>query len=167
MAKLKWYNNEVPLNLKTRQVYGVIFTKDGRTLLKVETKKDGRTYYSLAGGTPEDYDADRIATLRRELIEEVNVTIDNPIYVGYQEVDEENGTDTYAQVRMTAMIDNIGPIKPDPDTNETYQRLLTSPNRAIELLNWGDIGKSIIQESLQIAKNNFGLDTFVDNEEYI
>lgn len=167
MAKLTWYNNEVPNELKTRQVYGVIFTKDGRTLLKVETKENGKTYYSLAGGTPEDYDSNRIATLRRELIEEVNVTINEPIYVGYQLVEDDNGKLPYAQVRMTAMIDNIGPVQPDPDTNETYKRLLTSPSRAIELLSWGDIGKTLIEKSVEIAKDNFGLKDFSDKEEYI
>lgn len=167
MAKLTWYSNEVPNELKTRQVYGVIFTNDGRILLKVEAKENGKTYYSLAGGTPEDYDSDRVATLRRELIEEVNVTIHAPIYVGYQLVEDDNGKPPYAQVRMTAMIDNIGPVQPDPDTNETYKRLLTSPSRAIELLNWGNIGEILIEKSLEIVKSKFGLKDFLDKEEYI
>ena len=79
MAKLTWYSNEVPNELRTRQVYGVIFTNDGRTLLKVETKNNGKVCYSLAGGTPEDYDKDRVETLRRELIEEVNGEDDAPV----------------------------------------------------------------------------------------
>lgn len=167
MAKLTWYSNEVPNELTTRQVYGVIFTTDGRLLLKVETKANGKTVYSLAGGTPEDYDVDRTATLKRELLEEVNVTIQEPVYVGYQLVEDDNGKAPYAQVRMTAMINNIGPSQPDPDTNETYQRLLTSPSRAIELLNWGTIGETIINNALKIAKNEFNLNTYSNSEEYI
>jgi len=87
MLKLTWHNEEVPKGMRVGQVYGVIFTQDGRTLLKVDTKADGRKVYAIAGGTPEDFDADRIATLRRELVEEVNTTIGDEIYyVGYQEV---------------------------------------------------------------------------------
>jgi len=74
---LRWLKDEVPSDLTTRQVYGVIFTRDGRVLLKLE---DGK--YSLAGGTPEDFDEDRVATLKRELVEEVNTTIEEPIMLG-------------------------------------------------------------------------------------
>lgn len=166
MAKFTWYNGEVPTNLKITQVYGLIFTRDGRMLLKVENKKRGKVF-SLAGGTPEDYDSDSQATLRRELIEEVNVTIETPITVGYQEVDEENGKPAYAQFRMTAIIDNIGPVLPDPDNGETYERLLTTPSRAIDLLGWGEVGKSQIEEAYRIAKEKLGLTEFSDLEEYI
>ena len=46
-----------------------------------------------------------------------------------------------AQVRMTAIIDTIGEVKPDPDNGKTYERLLTTPSRVIELLGWGEVGK--------------------------
>ena len=78
MAKFTWHNGEVPNELKVRQVYGLIFTKDGRMLLMAKNKPSGKIF-SLAGGTPEDYDQDKAATLRRELIEEVNVTIGRPV----------------------------------------------------------------------------------------
>jgi len=157
MAILTWHTGEVPEGLKITQVYGVIFTIDGKTLLKAEEKK-GRKIYSLAGGTPESFDANRVETLRRELLEEVNVTIEEPILVGYQEVDEENGKEPYAQVRMTALIKEIGPSQPDPDNGETYERVLVSPETAIELLNWGTIDKQLIEESVAIAKKEFGIE---------
>ena len=163
MAVLTWHSGEVREGLKTRQVYGVVFTKDGRTLLKVEEKK-GCKVYSLAGGTPETFDANRVETLRRELIEEVNVTIDEPFLVGYQEVDEENGKEPYAQVRMTALIKEIGPSKPDPDNGETYERVLVSPEKAIELLNWGTIGKQLIEESVKIIESETNLKINCDKE---
>lgn len=167
MATFKWYNGDVPAGIKVTQVYGVIFTSDGRTLLKVETKKDGRKVYSLAGGTPETFDKDMEATLRRELVEEINTTIKNPVLVGYQEVDEENGKDVYAQVRMSAVIDTIGEVKPDPDNGEIYERLLVSPSRAIELLNWGSVGENLINASLKVAKEKFNLKISSEIEEII
>lgn len=168
MLELKWFDCEVPSNLQTRQVYGVIFTEDGRTLLKVETRSNGKISYSLAGGTPESFDKDRIATLRRELVEEVNTTIKDDIYyVGYQQVSGDGDKPTYAQVRMTAMIDKIGEKLPDPDNGKTYDRLLTPPERAIELLGWGDIGKNIITNAVAIAKNKFGLKLTCNEDEYV
>ena len=166
MATFTWHNGEVPSGLKVRQVYGIIFTRDGRMLLMAKNKPSGKVF-SLAGGTPEDYDEDKVATLRRELVEEVNVTIEMPITVGYQEVDEENGTPTYAQFRMTAIIDEIGPRLPDPDTGDTYERFLTTPSKAIELLGWGEVGKLQIEEAFRIAKEKLGLTTFSNIEEFI
>ena len=166
MAKFIWNNGEVPRELKITQVYGLIFTKDGRMLLKVENKNH-RKVFSLAGGTPEQFDDNMEETLRRELIEEVNTTIHNPIIVGYQKVDEENGTPPYAQVRMTAIIDEIGEVRPDPDNGEIYERLLTTPEKAIKLLNWGSVGESQIKEALKIAVEQFGLKLTNESEEYV
>jgi hypothetical protein len=162
MATFRWFDGEVPENIKITQVYGLVFSKDGRMLMRIE---DGK--YSLAGGTPESYDANKIATLKRELIEEVNTTIYEPIMVGYQLVNEENGTPPYAQVRMTAIIDTVGSVKPDPDTGKTYQRLLTSPSRVIDLLGWGEVGKLQVEAATRVAKDKLGITTYLDKEEYV
>lgn len=162
--KLTWCESEVPAGIEVHQVYAVAFSKGGKVILKAETKKSGKRVYSLAGGTPEDYDADRIATLRREYIEEINTTLLEPIiYLGYQLVDEENGVPPYAQIRMTAMIDEIGVKKPDPDNGEIYDRILANPDIAINYLNWGDIGEKIIKKATQIAKDKFNLTPSTDN----
>lgn len=159
-----WFNGDVPKNIEIRQVYGVVFTNDGRTLLRSYVD-NGKRKYSLAGGTPEEFDKDREATLRREMLEEVNTTIHTPIIIGYQLIDEEDGTPLYAQLRMVAMIDTIGEKRADPDTGETYDRILTTPSKAIELLKWGDIGKALINEAVKIAKKELGLSVFVDNDQ--
>lgn len=157
MIKINWYYGEVSDNLEVRQVYGVLFTTDGRVLLKVETKKD-KQVYSLAGGTPENYDKDRIATLKRELIEEVNTEIfDNIFMIGYQTISGDGNSPDYAQIRMTALIKNINVKKPDPDNGEIYDRLLTSPQNAIKLLNWGDVGEKLINEACKIAKEKYNI----------
>ena len=166
MIKLSWHNGEVPNNLKITQVYGVIFTQDGRILLKLETK-NGKKVYSLAGGTPENFDKDLVATLRRELIEEVNTTVHNPIYLGYQLVENDSNKPPYAQIRMVAMIDKIGKRQPDPDNGKTYERVLTSPHNAIKLLNWGEIGEKIILKAVEIAQNQLGIKFNCDSDEYV
>lgn len=162
MVKILWHNGEVPKNLKIKQVYGILFTQDGRMLIM---KNKGR--YTLSGGTPEKFDASIEETLRRELYEEINVTIQKPILVGYQEIDEQNGIPTYAQVRMVAMIDKIGQKRPDLDNGEIYDRLLTHPIKAIELINWGEVGRCQIEEAMKIAKEKLGIDSFTDNDEEV
>jgi len=147
MAVAVWHKGEVPTDILIRQVYGILFSHDGHILLF----KD-RNSYSLAGGTPELYDKNVEETLRRELIEEVNVLIDTPHIVGYRLIDEENGTELYAQLRMTALINEIKPSQPDPATGRIYERYLVSPSKAIELLNWQDDGEAQIYSAVEIAK---------------
>lgn len=68
---------------------------------------------------------------------------------------------------MSAIIDSIGIRQPDPDTGITYDRLLTTPKRAIELLNWGEVGERQVNEALRIAKEHLGLKEFSTKEEYV
>jgi ADP-ribose pyrophosphatase YjhB (NUDIX family) len=166
VAKFTWYDGEVSEGMQIKQVYGLIFSSDGRLLLRNEVK-DNKTEYSLAGGHPEIYDDGIEGTVRRELVEEVNITITKPIIVGYQKVDEEDGTPPFAQVRMTALIDNVGAVRPDPDNDKTYDRFLVSPLKAAELLNWGEVGYSQIKAAMNIAINSFGITDFANTEEYI
>lgn len=68
MVVITWYSGNVPSNIKIAQVYGLAFTKDCRILLHIENGK-----YLLTGGKPEYYGIDLEATLRREMLEEVNM----------------------------------------------------------------------------------------------
>lgn len=167
LVKLTWYNGEPPKDLRVRQVYGVMFTEDGRIMLKIENKGD-KKYYSLAGGTVETYDKDNVATLRREVIEEVNTELgEKTVVIGYQEVENDGKRPKYAQLRMAALIKQINEKRPDPDGGRIYDRLLTTPKKAIELLNWGGIGEILITEAVKIAKKQLGVKEFVDKDEYV
>ena len=68
---------------------------------------------------------------------------------------------------MIAMIDTIGECLPDPDNGKTYQRLLTCPSKAIEYLNWGEVGKSMIESSVELAKEKYGLTSFLDEDKMV
>lgn len=164
MAIITWEKGEVPVGMHIRQIYGICFTKDGRVLLRIEKGK-----YKLTGGKPENDDVDRVETLKREFLEEANTVIGNPIMVGYQLVDEEDGTEKYAQIRMTALIESIGKPKPDPDRSGEwiYGRFLTSPSNAAKLLNWGKVGNDQIHDAFEIAKKEFGIAEENSNDELI
>lgn len=157
MAIFHWVDGDVPNNIKITQIYGIIFTKDSRILLIKEGNE-----YSLAGGKPEKKDKGIQGTLRRELIEEVNVKINTPRTVGYQLVDEKDGSEPYAQVRMTALIKSIGEKKPDPATGRIYERVLVPYYKAAELLNWGEVGVKQIESAYKIAKKCFGLSPYTE-----
>ena len=167
MAILNWIPNQsVPDGMKITQVYGLVFNENGRLILYSKIK-NGKRIFCPAGGTPESFDKDMVATLKRELAEEINITIKDDIhYIGYQYVDEENGKPPYAQVRMIAKLDKIGPKQPDPDNGETYDRVLASPNKVKALLNWGDNGARLIDSAVEAAKNKWDI-TIVDDDEEI
>ena len=157
MVKITWHFGEPPKDMKVRQVYAIVFDKTGRTLLKTE-KFGNKTVYGMIGGTPEDFDADRIATLKREFLEEVNTTLKDPIFlVGYQVIDGDKDLPPYAQIRMVAMIDKIGKKQPDPDNGRTYDRILTTPEKAIKLLGWGEAAEKPIRRAFEIAQEEFNL----------
>lgn len=164
MAKIKWESGPVPEGMEIRQVYGIILDRAGRVMLRADKKPD-RIKYSLAGGRPEPYDAGIEDTCRRELLEEVNTEIEKPVYIGYQLVDEENGTPEYAQVRMAALIRNIGKKQPDPDNGKTYDRLMVAPECAAVLLQWGDVGYEQIMRACDIVCNQYGITTGSDPAE--
>ncbi|HEX3733500.1 MAG TPA: NUDIX domain-containing protein [Mycobacteriales bacterium] len=120
-----------PDDLQVRQVYGFLFADDGRVLIRVDGGK-----HSLPGGRPEPGETTHAEILRREVWEEVIMTIHDPHYIGYQAVDHHDGTPPYAQIRMVARIKDVHPIAPDPDNGRTYRRLLVAPEQAGDLLNW-------------------------------
>ena len=167
MATFRWVSNAVPEGMKVTQVYAVLLDTDGRTMLRLEKTGNGGTRYSLAGGRPEPFDTGIEDTCRREVLEEVNTEIQTPVYIGYQLVDEEDGTPPYAQVRMAALIRKIGPKQPDPDNGETYDRLLVSPEKAAELLNWGDGGTAQVMKASKVISEIYGIRYTGKPEEWV
>lgn len=152
MTIISWHKQEVPLGVPVKKVYGICFTNDGRVLLRIENGN-----FKLIGGRPDKQDRNFFDTLKREFVEDVNTIIENPIYVGYQLIDEENGAQKYAQIRMTALIKEFRAELPDLDKKENwvYGRFLTTPKKAISLLNWGEVGKNQINDAFNIAKKCF------------
>lgn len=160
MSKYNWIKEEFPNNLEVKQVYGVVFSNDGKILLRIEDNK-----YKLTGGKPELNDKNFEDTLKREYLEELNVEVENIYYLGYQLVDEENNTPPYAQVRMIAKIKNIGEIVPDIDNGKTYKRFLANFNNVKKYLNYTDVaGNQLIDDAILMAKEKY--DFKFNEEEY-
>ncbi|MGH3384925.1 MAG: NUDIX hydrolase [Nocardioidaceae bacterium] len=153
MPEFTWHAEAVPAELLVRQVYGFCFDSAGRLLMRVDGSK-----HSLPGGRPESGEEDDYeTTLRRECWEEVHIDLDQPYYLGYQRVDESDGTAPYAQVRMIALIRRIAAAAPDPDNGKTYGRHLVDPAAAGDLLGWGVHGHRQAEAAARLAQHTFDL----------
>jgi len=158
MAKYRWIKGEVDKNLKVRQVYGIVFNKDGNILLRVDDNK-----YKLTGGKPENDDKNYSETLKREYLEELNIEIEDIQYLGYLLVEENN--EKYAQVRMIAKVKNIGEIKPDIDNGKIYQRFMANQKNVKRYLMYEDIaGNEMIDEAIKLGNIKYQFD--INEEEY-
>ena len=148
MVNYTWDNGIVPNNIKVRQVYGIVFSDDGRILLRIEDNK-----YKLTGGKPENNETFE-ETLKREYIEELNVELEECYYLGYLLVEDKD--EKYAQVRMIAKIKNINENHIDIDTGKMYGRKLVSNEKVKKLLNYPEeAGNLMIDEAIKLAKIKF------------
>ena len=139
---VQWFEAELPVGLDVRQVYGFIFGVDGRVLLFEDKGK-----FNLPGGKPEDGES-LVETLLREVLEEVQVRISACEYLGHQLVE---GIETFAQVRLMAVIHRFLPADKDPSTGRKYLRLLAPPAELNELLGWGEAGERQIARAVSLA----------------
>ena len=148
MVRYIWHEGEaVPDTLENRQVHGVLLMPDGRVLLRI---KDG-TPRLTTGGRPDPEDASPEATLRREVLEEINCEVSHLHYIGYQTGIEDNG-EQFAQMRYVALVDKIGPARPDVDAPErTYGRELKSPEETAKSFPPGDLDK-MLNTAIRVAR---------------
>ena len=143
-----WVKGEVPSDLKVTQVYGIVFSDDGRILLMLDEES-----FKLTGGHPLDNESYE-ETLKREFIEELNIEIDNLEYLGYLKV-EENGN-TYAQVRLIGKIKKVNENRPDTDSGKLYTRILISQDRVKSCLKYGDAGDKMLDDAINQANIKYG-----------
>ncbi|MGW1071558.1 NUDIX domain-containing protein [Streptomyces sp. NPDC002537] len=134
-ATFTWRSGtHVPKGLEVRQVWGWLTDQQGRVLVLL----DHSGAPSLPGGRPEAGESP-VQTLAREAAEEASACLGTPVVVGFQQV-TEHGQAPYAQLRMAAPLLRLGPARPDPDSGETYRRVLVPVRQANLLLGWGPEG---------------------------
>ncbi|MGQ0840306.1 NUDIX hydrolase [Actinokineospora sp.] len=127
-----WHDRLVPAELTIRQAWVWVFAPDGRVVLYVDDS--GRI--GLPGGTLEAFEhRDPTAAAVREVREETQIDIADPVYLGY--VLDRRPRGPVARVRMAATITAIGPSATDPATGTVHRRLLVPPRLIAELCGWG------------------------------
>ena len=161
MVKYTWHNQPVPSNIKVKQVYGIVFSHDGRVLLMVDDNK-----YKLAGGKPERKE-NYIETLSREYQEELNIELEQFYYLGYLLVKEKD-IPTYAQVRLIAKIKTIGPKHVDIATGKIYDRQLVIQDHVKDYLKYKEkAGNIMIDDAISLALKKYTFDDINEHEEFI
>ncbi len=144
MVKFIWHEAPIPKDMPITQVYGVLFTDDGRIMLRVD-----KGFHGLVGGTPEPNETHE-ETLHREVYEEVNCEISDLHYLGYQTVIGDG--EPYAQLRYVAKLTKIGKNRPDLDGGKMCERILVPAEEAGDILDYGEEGKKIIAAAIKLAK---------------
>ncbi|MFQ6199221.1 NUDIX hydrolase [Streptomyces sp. NPDC000405] len=128
-----WHAGPVPTELPVRQVWGWLFSEDGRVLVLIGQDTGSAC---LPGGTVEPGDhGDPARTLRREAWEEARVRISDPLRLGYLH-DDTIGRHC-ARARYAAVIRDWEPPSLDEATGQIYTRLLATPEQAAQLFDWG------------------------------
>ncbi|MGW0731769.1 NUDIX domain-containing protein [Streptomyces sp. NPDC002851] len=154
-----WHPDPVPARLPVKQAWGWLFVPDGRCIVLIDTED---WLPLLPGGTIEP-DADGgspLAALEREAAEEAQLSLADPVYLGYV-YDAEGavygGIGPCARVRMAARVTQVGPAAPDPASGQTLLRVLAPPQRAVELFGWGEQAQMQAKAAERIARDRWGL----------
>ncbi|MFI6883779.1 NUDIX domain-containing protein [Streptosporangium canum] len=147
-----WHEAPVPADLPIVQVYGYLLCPETARVLIQEYHDE----FNLPGGGPEPEDAGVAATLVREAMEESQVVVVDPVYLGYQEVHEPSRA-PYAQVRMTGLIAEFAERYPDPDGGRLRRRLMTSLADAPAILGWGEPAVAQAKATARVAEQAWRL----------
>ncbi|WP_229321970.1 hypothetical protein [Streptomyces sp. UNOC14_S4] len=122
----------MPDSIPIRRVSGFCFDDSGRVLLREMTDR-----CELPGCAPDPAVGDADKALMRGCREQWRISITEPIYLGYQRVDERNGTPPYAELRMAAHVTAFHPLDADASTSPRYRRLLSPISNVPAVLHWG------------------------------
>lgn len=159
MVKFKWYRKEVPRDIFIKQVYGIVFSDEGKILLRLDDNK-----YKLTGGKPEIKDLNLKETLKREYLEELNVELKEVYYLGFLLVKENN--EKYAQVRMIAKINKINKSRLDKDNGKIYKRFMALKGNVKKYLNYSDLaGNKMLDDAIDFANEKYKF-KLKNNSEY-
>ncbi len=152
VVKFTWLpGDNISIYTPYTQCYGVCFNTEGKMLIQRVEDSD----WCLSGGTVEEGETAE-QTLRREMLEETDVTIKNIILLGGQEVSFPNGHnlhpkrgegDLFYQLRYYCELDELLPQTPDPDKGKIHDRLFVDPAEITKYFDWGATGAAIFAQA--------------------
>jgi len=134
------------------QAYGFIFNEDKKVCI-VNFRKD---YWTLPGGTPEEYDKTFEDTLKREADEEADLDLKNVTRVGYFKVtpisDNCERKDIHYALRFAAEVDKLKEQTIDPDEGFIPERKFISPKDFKKYTGW-DNGAFQLKKAMEALYN--------------
>ena len=144
-----WIRDDDLSNYKpVKQVYGVVFNDAGEILIVRRTKKHN---WQIPGGTPEIGETLE-DTLVRELEEEANVLVKKIAPLGAQKVVLLDGNDNEPsyQLRYVALLDELLPLKEDPDSGEVWERMFVLSDDVNKYITWGEVGRALFEDAIDV-----------------
>lgn len=132
------------------QVYGICFDQNKRILI---CRQNSQSDWQIPGGKPEKNESFE-ETLRREFLEEVQVTIHNIRLLGLIHVNKPKNTylfegKQFFQARYICTLDTIFPQTIDPAINSTWQRKFVTIQEIDTYILWGTVGKQMFNAAYQ------------------
>ncbi len=109
---LTWFQNNLPEKANVTQVKGYLFNNNNELLIV----KVGNNWH-IPGGHPEKGET-YTDTLNREILEEANIKVKNPEFIGYVKVVPQHDEEIHYQLRYTADIDTIYKFDEKFETSE-------------------------------------------------
>lgn len=143
-----WMNGEKTENFKPiTQCYGIIFNNKGEILVG---RGKGSKRWTIPGGTPEEGET-YLETLKRELIEEVDVEVLEAKVLGVQKAFEVGiEKDAIYQARYIVTKFNLLPQTPDPDGGSQWERKFVPAKEINEYVKWGTTGEAMFSDAIKL-----------------
>jgi len=134
------------------QVYGIVFNNNSEILVCRESKESG---WIIPGGHPEKGESNE-ETLKRELLEEVDVEVEDIKPLGVQKVtfpDNEDPDKAIYQVRCIAKLKILNPQTPDPANGNTWERKFVPASEVTNYVKWGETGKAMFKDAIDLINS--------------
>ena len=133
------------------QVYGIIFDDKDRILVGRDSKRGS---WIIPGGHPEKGESIE-ETLKREVLEEVDVEIDDITHLGVQKAtfpDDPDKSKAIYQARSIAKVKKLNPQTPDPANDSTWERKFVPADKISEYVKWGEAGDAMFKDAIELLK---------------
>ncbi len=138
-----------------KQSYGFCFNADGQFLIG-RSKSSRESKWTLLGGTVEQNE-NPIATLHREVDEEVSASLYKPTIIAIQKIEFlEKEREPEYQLYFAVKIKKIKEPTLNLDTNEVWERKFISPDEFSKFLPWGNIGEVLVKKAVAWFKEEQG-----------
>lgn len=150
-VKSTWIRtNDVTSYSPRTQVYGIVFNNKDEILIC--RKGDGA--WQIPGGHPEKGETIK-QILKRELLEEVDATVDNIQILGVQKAEfpDESDKKPHYQVRCIAKLKKLQFQTPDPDNGETWERKFIPASKITNYVKWGVTGEAMFKDAIKLWKS--------------
>lgn len=131
------------------QCYGIVINNKNEILICRGSDSHG---WTIPGGTPEVGES-YFETLKRELIEEVDLEVLESKVLGVQKAFEVGREDeAVCQARFLVTKFNLLPQTPDPDGGDVWERKFVPAEEITDYIKWGETGAAMFKDAIELSR---------------